>query len=300
MKSIAKKITAQPFSSNTDTKQTYRVIGTTDINGKGTEHPLADVDPFIFLDETRMSGTESWPFPKHPHCGLVAMTYLLSGELKPWDNQKGKASFNNHALGLYYINSGRGIVHEEEPQIASGELRWLQLWMNPGIYTDSFPQAFAKLIKPEEIPEHHTAEAHIRIILGEAYGKRSPLTPDWPMQYLHITLQPKHHIHIPLSQTDWQGFVYLLSGSGTFGTNNIIANKADCLVLGKEAAHELSVKNHTTNPLEFVVLTGKPHNKPFYKILGGGGALIADTKENARAALQRFEHDGEKFGHHAE
>lgn len=38
MKSIAKKVPAQPFPSNTDTKQTYRVIGTTDINGKGTWH----------------------------------------------------------------------------------------------------------------------------------------------------------------------------------------------------------------------------------------------------------------------
>ncbi len=73
-------------------------------------------------------------------------------------------------------------------------------------------------------------------------------------------------------------------------------NKGDYLVLGKEAAHELSVKNNSAEQLEFVMLTGQPHHKPFYKILGGGGALIADTEEHARAALQRFEQAGEKFG----
>jgi redox-sensitive bicupin YhaK (pirin superfamily) len=243
-----------------------------------------------------MTGTEKWPFPKHPHCGLVAMTYLLSGTLKPWDNHNGKAPFNNTALGLYYINSGHGIIHEEDPIIEDGELHWLQLWINPGVHMGTHTKAFAKLIKPTDIPEYKTTHAHVRIILGEAFGKHSPLTPDWPIQYLHIILEPKQQIHLPLQQKDWQGFVYVLSGTGIFGSHKMTAEKRDCLVLGNEASHELSVENHSNKPLEFVLLTGQPHNKPFYKILAGGGALIADTEEHARDALKRFEHEDEKFG----
>ena len=31
------------------------------------------------------------------------------------------------------------------------------------------------------------------------------------------------------------------------------------------------------SPLEFILATGKPHHKPFVKLLGHGGAIVADT-----------------------
>jgi len=297
MRTIAINVAAKAFQSNSEIKQSYRVIGTTDINGNGTEHAIAEIDPFIFLDETNMRGDEAWPFPKHPHCGLVAMTYMLAGEVTPWDNQNGRAKFNNHAGGLYYINSGKGIVHEEEPIVAGGPLRWLQLWMNPGIYTDKFPQASTQLAKAAEIPEHQTQQAVVRIIIGEAFQKKSPIKPDWPMQYLHVLLQPCQEITLPLQKADWQGFIYILGGKCTFGENQLTAKVRDCLVLGKEHSDQVHAMNNSDDEiLEFVLLCGKPHDKPFFKILGSGGALIADTEDVARAAMHRFEANPEAFG----
>lgn len=293
LKTIAKKIPAKSFSSNTEAKQSYRIIGTTDINGKGTEHELADVDPFIFLDETWMRGNEAWPFPKHPHAGLIAMTYLISGELAPWDNKQGKNPKINRAGGVYYIFSGDGILHEEEPIIHGGPLRWLQLWINPGKTTD---KPSTQLIEPENIPVHKTENAVIRILAGTAFNYTSPLRSHWPLQYLHVSLHPKNSIELPLADPSWQGFIYILGGEGQFGQNKIPAKQRDCLVFNNEMADSLHVTNTSQNtPLDFVLLCGKPQQKPFYKILCGGGALIAESDKAARDAAACYESNPEHF-----
>ncbi len=297
MRTIAKKIPAQPFASNTEAKQSYRVIGTVDINHKGTEHPLADVDPFIFLDETIMRGDEPWPFPKHPHYGLVAMTYMLAGEMTPWDNKQGKNKNNNRAGGIYYINAGHGILHEEEPVISGGRLHWLQLWLNPNIYSDLLPDAFTIMKSPEEIPVYKSPESLVRIVIGSAFQLTSPLTSDWPIQYLHVQLQPDQTIELPLPEADWNGFIYVLNGTGEFGANKISAAKRDCLVLGNEISTKIAVINDSqSDVLEFVFLCGKPHLKPFYKILGSGGALIATSEEAARNAMHVYDNELNNFG----
>lgn len=270
MRTIKQVIPANPFASNTVTKQSYRVIGTVDVNGKGMQHPLADVDPFIFLDETCMSGTEAWPFPKHPHRGLVAMTYLLAGELQSWDSINGKQPFTNRAGGLYYINSGTGLLHEEEPIIAGGPLRWLQLWINPGV-DQLLPAPTTQLIKPEQIPVIESAAGKIRVLIGDG----SPAQADWPIQYWHVSVNPSQAMSLTIPAKEWSGFIYILQGSGRFGANQVAGKWRDCLVFGDELAELMTVANTSTDVLEFVFLSGKPHGKPFYKFLVDGGAVIA-------------------------
>ncbi len=297
MKSIVKKVPAQSFKSNTPTKQSYRVIGTIDINGSGTAHPLADVDPFIFLDETCMRGDEAWPFPRHPHAGLIAMTYLLAGELKPWDNMQGKNPQTNKAGGFYYIHSGHGILHEEEPVVTGGPLRWLQLWMNPGITAESPVTTATQLIHADAIPVHETPEGSVRVIVGSAFEKTSPVTSDWPIQYLHVVIKPGQTMELPIADKTYHGFIYILAGQCKAGSNGMMAVQRDCLVLGTEEAGAVVVENTDDKlPLELVLISGKAQNKPFYKLLFGGGAVIAESAAAARKIEQRYKTSADKFG----
>ena len=69
-----------------------RVIGTLDIDGNGTKHPVErQTDPFIFLDEATLPQGIKPPFGKHPHTGLFACTIQLSKIFHSmlWDNQRG-------------------------------------------------------------------------------------------------------------------------------------------------------------------------------------------------------------------
>jgi hypothetical protein len=74
--------------------QLLRLIGTVDINGKGiqtfihilqhkfsdtfsgTTHELAEVDPFILLDDGASKG--KLPFGKHPHQVLIVSSFATS------------------------------------------------------------------------------------------------------------------------------------------------------------------------------------------------------------------------------
>jgi hypothetical protein len=41
---------------------------------------------------------------------------------------------------------------------------------------------------------------------------------------------------------------------------------------------------------------GKPHHKPFVKLLGHGGAIVADTEKHAREWLSQYEQNPGEFG----
>lgn len=297
MRTITKKVHAKAFTNNTSTKQSFRVIGSLDVDNKGTYHEIAAVDPFIFLDETTMRGDEAWPFPKHPHAGLVAMTYMLSGELAPWDNLQEKIPHNNRAGGFYYIDSAQGILHEEEPILSGGPLRWLQLWMFPGDVEDKAVRASTQMLAPEDVPIQITDNASIRVIVGKIDQQISPIKPRWPIQYLHIQIQPGHTLELTIQESTWQGFIYVLEGNGIFGSNQISAQAQDCLVLGNEDSQLISAINTShSEPLVFVMATGKPHHRMCYKILCGGGALVAGNEEVVRQTKKRYEKNLEKFG----
>ena len=70
-----------------------------------------------------------------------------------------------------------------------------------------------------------------------------------------------------------------------------------CLILGSENTTALRIKNTGRTTLEIILATGKPHHKPFVKLLGHGGALVADTESHARAAIKIYEASPERFGY---
>merc|ERR1712224_966669 len=48
--------------------------------------------------------------------------------------------------------------------------------------------------------------------------------------------------------------------------------------------------------LELLVGFGTPSGKPFYKLLGYGGALVASSEEKVRAMMLQYEKDPKNFG----
>ena len=48
--------------------------------------------------------------------------------------------------------------------------------------------------------------------------------------------------------------------------------------------------------LEFLLIFGRPHGRPFFKVLGYGGALMDATEARVRAAMAAYERDPQGFG----
>ena len=67
-----------------------RLIGTTDIDGNGTSHEIADVDPIALFDFVNINTSAESPFRPHPHVGLTAMSFLpVRGTWMAWDSLEG-------------------------------------------------------------------------------------------------------------------------------------------------------------------------------------------------------------------
>lgn len=275
-------------------KEHWRVIGTTDINGKGTLHPLHSIDPFIFLDESivpaNVQGLGGGP---HPHYGLSAITYLSPDAIsdtskaciQPWDNLNNLTDIN-HAGGLYIIKAGKGVVHDEQNKTKTGSVHQLQLWLNPGLNNPD--KASYQLYQPHEIPviTPHPG-ATVRLLSGEQFDKKSPAKAPIDLLYLHVNLEPDTEISLDI-KSDFRGFVYVLTGTGIFNKSTIHSRE-----LGMHSQlpypSKLNIQNIDKDTrLSFILASAKPVGESFYKILGSGGALIAPTPDIANKIMDEF------------
>lgn len=296
MVKIRQIVDAQSFASNTDDRQIYRVIGSVDIDGQGTQHALHDIDPIIFLDEAWMVSTQESPFRPHPHRGLVAVSYILEGAIQPWDNHKGKSPILNEAGGVYYINAGRGLVHNESVVPKSSHLHWLQLWFNPGIYGETLPSATSQLIPPGQLPEYSVADGIlVRVVIGKTTEGVSPIISDWPLLYLHVKMSPGTKGEFPLYSKHCRGFAYIVKGEDVV-VQGQKAHRRQCVEIEFDDHTSITIENKGQEPVELILVSGQPHQRPFYKLLGHGGALVGPSSESVRQAMKDYEADPDKFG----
>lgn len=119
-RSLIEKLVGRAASDGDGVKLT-RVFG-----GTGAER----FDPFLMLDEFGSDEAADYVggFPSHPHRGFETVTYMLEGRMLHEDH------LGNRGLlepgGVQWMTAGRGIIHSEMPQQASGRMRGFQLWVN--------------------------------------------------------------------------------------------------------------------------------------------------------------------------
>ena len=110
-----------------------RLIGTVDIDGMGTAHPLAKVDPFILLDMVKIDKNAMSPFGAHLHFGHSVATILLAGKVSSQDSIQLKDDILL-GPGMCLVDAGSGLFHEEVTVIddkrdPTQHVKLFQLWM---------------------------------------------------------------------------------------------------------------------------------------------------------------------------
>ena len=93
-------------------------------------HTLDYLDPFLLLDHFQSKNPADYQagFPLHPHRGIETVTYLLAGAVRHRDSVG-----NAGEIGpgdLQWMTAGRGIMHEEMPQVRPEGVSGFQLWVN--------------------------------------------------------------------------------------------------------------------------------------------------------------------------
>lgn len=151
------------------------------------------VGPFVFLDH--MGPVDLPPGPAinvrpHPHIGLATVTYLFSGEMLHRDSLGSLQEV--HAGDVNWMTAGRGIVHSERSTpraLTEGmHLHGLQSWVALPDGMEDVEPAFnhhpAATLPLIETP----SGAQLRIVAGEAFGRRSPVATLWPTLYVDAAL----------------------------------------------------------------------------------------------------------------
>lgn len=173
------------------------------------------VGPFVFFDQMGPAefitdgGIDVRP---HPHIGLGTVTYLYQGEFEHRD------SLGTHQMiypgEVNWMLAGSGVTHSErtsaETRATRHKLFGIQTWIAlPEDREDMAPDF--EHHKEAALPVLDDQGAHTRLILGRAYGEKSPVTMQSDVFYADVTLAPGAQFPLPEDHED-RG-IYVTKGS---------------------------------------------------------------------------------------
>jgi redox-sensitive bicupin YhaK (pirin superfamily) len=159
------------------------------------------VGPFVFFDHfgpVTLPASADTDVGPHPHIGLATVTYLFEGGFLHRDSLGTVQAIAPGAIN--WMTAGRGIVHSERtPPAEVGRdrrLHGLQLWVGLPAADEACEPAFQHVPAPQ-IPECSVPGAVVRVLVGEAFGARSPVRTAMPTLYLDIRLTGDQPVALP-------------------------------------------------------------------------------------------------------
>jgi redox-sensitive bicupin YhaK (pirin superfamily) len=159
------------------------------------------VGPFVFLDHFGpidfQPGMNTDVRP-HPHMVLATDTSLFEGSLVHGDSLGSVQRIEPGAIN--WMSAGGGIVHSERtpPDLRNvpHRMHGLQLWVGlPQALEDSEP-SFAHT-PAEQLAAFTDQDAEVRLLVGEGFGRRSPVKAASPTTFLALRLKARTAFVLP-------------------------------------------------------------------------------------------------------
>jgi len=241
------------------------------------------LDPFLLLDHFQSTTPADYQagFPLHPHRGIETVTYLLTGAVRHHDSVG-----NTGEIGpgdLQWMSAGRGILHEEMPQVRPEGVAGFQLWVNlPAKQKMSAPRY--QNIHSSEIPIiERDRGASVRVIAGTVDGATGPITGIVAEpSYLDVALAGEGSLVLPIPPGH-SAFAYLFDGEARFGaTERTLVTAPRLIVWGDGGSVEVHAEK---NPTRFLLVSGKPLNEPIARY----GPFVMNTPQEIQQTLRELQ-----------
>lgn len=207
------------------------------------------VGPWVFFDH--MGPATFYPgvginVRPHPHINLCTVTYLFEGEILHRDSLGSYQAITPGDINL--MVSGKGITHSERerPELMESErsLHGLQLWMAmPEEHEETVP-AFHHY-EDEEIPATKVDGVAVRVMIGSAYGKTSPVKTFSETLYVEATLDQGAELVAPQAP---ECAVYVAGGE--VEVDGVILERYNMAVLKTD--REVTVKATEDSRIAFI------------------------------------------------
>ena len=193
------------------------------------------VGPFLFFDHCgpiTAQPSDNHDVRPHPHIGLATVTYLFEGAMLHRDSLGQRQRIEPGAIN--WMTSGRGVVHSERtPDDLRGVVRrshGLQLWVALPAVDEEMEPTFAHT-PAAAIPGLEVGGARVRVLVGEAFGLRSPVVVRSPTLYLDVALSVGDAFPIPLAE---ERAVYVVEGDAQLDGIDIPPGRMVVLPAGEE------------------------------------------------------------------
>jgi len=240
------------------------------------------LDPFLLLDHFQSKNPADYEagFPLHPHRGIETVTYLLAGAVRHRDSVG-----NSGEIGpgdLQWMSAGRGILHEEMPQVRPEGVAGFQLWVNlPKQQKMSAPRY--QNISANEIPRIERDGATLRVIAGSVDGVTGPISGiAAEPTYLDVALAPGGSFTQPVPRGH-SAFAYVFEGEARFGVDDKVIVTAPKLVVWDDG-DSIEVRADK-NPVRFLLVSGAPLNEPIARY----GPFVMNTQEEIEQTLRELQ-----------
>jgi redox-sensitive bicupin YhaK (pirin superfamily) len=218
------------------------------------------VGPFVFFDHFGPVVThpgDNHDVRPHPHIGLATVSYLFEGALLHRDSLGFVQRIEPGAIN--WMTAGRGIVHSERrpPDLAAATstAHGLQLWA-------ALPQAFEETeptfvhTPAAAIPAWTDGGADVRLLVGEAFGRRSPVATPAPTLYVDVAARPGAALDLAAFAVGFERAVYGVDAPLTVDGEDVPPNVLAVLAPGAPA------RVRAPRGGRFVVVGGAPLDGP--------------------------------------
>jgi len=225
--------------------------------------PYEMVDPYILVHEAVVPLTAEFGQmdTTHPHRGFDNIWYAISGSASTGHSTGPGGAFERATLdtgSVLWLRTGRGVLHAEgigQDEIRAGktgEMRGVLFWVNLA-RKDKNVDPTAQVLKAEDVPVREVGDAVVRVLVGDS----SPIELGTPGLILDVEL-PKGGTFATPVRADFNGFVYLLEGEASFGSNQQRAGVRDIGVFGPGNAITVTDAQPGTR---FMLMAGKPYSE---------------------------------------
>jgi len=200
--------------------------------------------PWVFLDHmgpVQFSPGPAFSVRPHPHIHLATVTYLFEGQIFHRDSLGSQQIIKPGDLNL--MVAGEGIVHSErEPTENLSKIRrlhGLQLWLALPEAEENRPASFQHFAQTELPLRELDGGVKLRVLMGEAYGLRSPAPIFSSTLFAEAHLPADAELSFP-HNFDELGF-YLAEGSIEFA-GELIHGPALVILTSKGCSDRLKSK----------------------------------------------------------
>lgn len=231
-------------------------------------------DPFLVMAEDNM---KKGAFDYHPHRGIETVSYMIDGELHHKDNGGHKGVLRKG--DVQWMSAGKGLLHLEEAA-ENGFAHLLQLWVNlPADKKMSEPR-YQEILE-SDIPIRNEVGVLYKVISGSS-GAVNSVTKNYArVTMVEITLQAGYTARQDFD-ADYNGFIYILEGSGIFGSNKVEASTQEVLWMRPSVENKSELTIEAKDNMKVLVIAGKPLRESVV----AQGPFVMNTERQIKEAYE--------------